>query len=88
MPGPPNLLNLVVQIENEQDPEDSKLTQIMAINLRLGEMEFADTQLSSARRQIRNILVQLNKVGRDYRKKQRERSVSEAESAWRACWFE
>ncbi len=88
MPGPPNLLNLVVEIANEQDPEDSKLTQIMAINLRLGEIEFADTKLSSDRRQIRHILVQLNKVGRDYQKKQRERSISAAESAWRASWFE
>ncbi|HYW18656.1 MAG TPA: hypothetical protein VE956_04950 [Nodularia sp. (in: cyanobacteria)] len=88
MPGPPNLLNLVVEIENEKDPEDSRLTQIMAINLRLGEIEFADTKLSSDRRQIRHILGQLNKLGRDYQKKQKERSVSEAESAWRASWFE
>lgn len=88
MPGPPNLLNLVVEIENEQNPEDSRLTKVMAINLRLGEIEFADTNVSSGRRQIRNILVQLNKVGRDYQKKQRERSIAEAESAWRACWFE
>lgn len=88
MPGPPNLLNLVVEIQNEQEPEDSRLTQIMAINLRLGDIEFADTKLSSERRQIRHILVQLNKIGRDYQKKQRERSVAEAESAWRASWFE
>ncbi|WP_414530815.1 hypothetical protein [Nodularia chucula] len=88
MPGPANLLNVVVEIESEQDPEESKLTKIMAINLRLGEMEFADTTLSSARRQIRHILVELKKVGRDYQKKQRERSIAEAESAWRASWFE
>ncbi|WP_414564852.1 MULTISPECIES: hypothetical protein [unclassified Anabaena] len=88
MPGPPNLLNLVVEIENEQNAEESGLTRIMAINLRLGEIEFADTKLASSRRQIRNILVQLNKLGREYRKKQRERSVAEAESAWRASWFE
>lgn len=88
MPGPANLLNLVVEISNEQDPEDSKLTQIMAINLRLGEIEFADTTVSSGRRQIRQILGELNKLGRDYQKKQRERSIAEAESAWRASWFE
>ncbi|WP_414546279.1 hypothetical protein [Nostoc sp. CCY0012] len=88
MPGPPNLLNLVVEIENEQNAEESGLTRIMAINLRLGEIEFADTKLASSRRQIRNILVQLNKLGREYRKKQRERSVAEAEAAWRASWFE
>ncbi|MDB9539300.1 hypothetical protein [Anabaenopsis arnoldii] len=88
IPGLPNLLNLVVEIENEQSPQNSKLTQVMAINLRLAEMEFADTKLSSDRKQIRPILVQLQSVGRDYQKKQRERSVAQAESAWRASWFE
>ncbi|MEH2316437.1 hypothetical protein [Nostoc sp.] len=88
MPGPPNLLNLVIEIENEQQSEDSGLTQIMAINLRLGEIEFADVTLSSERRQIRSILVQLNKLGREYQKKHRERAIAEAEAAWRASWFE
>jgi hypothetical protein len=88
MPGPPNLLNLVIEIENEQQSEDSGLTQIMAINLRLGEIEFADVTLSSERRQIRSILVQLNKLGREYQKKYREKAIAEAEAAWRASWFE
>jgi len=88
MPGPPNLLNLIIEIENEQQSEDSNLTQIMAINLRLGEIEFADPTLSSERRQIRGILVQLNKLEREYQKKLRERAVAEAEAAWRASWFE
>jgi hypothetical protein len=86
MPGPPNLLNLVIEIENEEDAEESKLTRLMAINLRLSEIEFADAKLSSARKQIRNILIQLNKLGHDYQKKQRERSIAEAEAAWRAIW--
>ncbi|MEA5626390.1 hypothetical protein [Nostoc sp. UHCC 0251] len=88
MPGPPNLLNLVIEIENEQQSEDSGLTQIMAVNLRLGEIEFADVALSSERRQIRSILVQLNKLGREYQKKHREKAIAEAEAAWRASWFE
>ncbi|HYX17863.1 MAG TPA: hypothetical protein VE944_26590 [Nostoc sp.] len=88
MPGPPNLLNLVIEIENEQQSEDSGLTQVMAINLRLGEIEFADVALSSERRQIRSILVQLNKLGREYQKKHREKAIAEAEAAWRASWFE
>ncbi|MEH2079159.1 MAG: hypothetical protein V7K89_03845 [Nostoc sp.] len=88
MPGPPNLLNLVIEIENEQQSEDSGLTQIMAINLRLGEIEFADVTLSSERRQIRSILVQLNKLGREYKKRYKEKANAEAEAAWRASWFE
>ncbi|MEH2182975.1 hypothetical protein [Nostoc sp.] len=88
MPGPPNLLNLVIEIENEQHSEDSGLTQIMAINLRLGEIEFADVTLSSERRQIRSILVKLNKLGREYQKRHKEKAIAEAEAAWRASWFE
>ncbi|MGM3308987.1 hypothetical protein ACSQ6I_23905 [Anabaena sp. WFMT] len=88
IPGPPNLLNLVIEIGNEEEPEDSSVTQLITINLRLGEIEFADTTLLSGRKQIRNILVQLNKAGREYQKKQRELKISEAEAAWRASWFE
>ncbi|MCC5637207.1 hypothetical protein LC593_15340 [Nostoc sp. CHAB 5844] len=87
MPGPPNLLNLVIEIDNEQD-EESNLTQIITINLRLGEIEFADATLASSRKQIRNILVQLQTLGREYQKKQRERSIAEAEAAWRSSWYE
>ncbi len=88
MPGPPNLLSLVIEVENEPQTKEPSLTQIMAINLRLGEIEFADAKLSSERKQIRNLLTRLNKLGLDYQKKQRERSVAEAEAAWRASWFE
>ncbi|MBD2250812.1 hypothetical protein [Nostoc parmelioides] len=88
MPGPPNLLNLVIEIENEQDEEESSLTQITTVNLRLGEIEFADPNLSSSRKQIRHVLGKLNQLGREYQKKQRERSIAEAEAAWRSSWYE
>ncbi|MEA5576622.1 hypothetical protein [Anabaena sp. UHCC 0451] len=88
IPGPPNLLNLVIEISNDQKSEDSSLTQLITLNLRLGDIEFADTSLLSGRKQIRNILLQLNKLGREYQKKQRELKVAEAEAAWRASWFE
>ncbi|MEL7246472.1 MAG: hypothetical protein AAF063_33985 [Cyanobacteria bacterium J06643_5] len=88
MPGPPNLLNLVVGIESEEQEEPENLTQVMALNLRLVEIEFSDMKLSSERKQIRNILNQLNKLGREYQKKQRERSIAAAEAAWRSSWYE
>ncbi|MBO1055741.1 MAG: hypothetical protein HEQ27_04065 [Dolichospermum sp. JUN01] len=88
IPSPPNLLNLVIEISNEEDSEDSSLTQIMAIHLRLGEIEFAEATLLSERKAIRNILMQLNKLGREYQKRQRELKIAEAEAAWRASWFE
>lgn len=89
IPGPPNLLNLVIEIDGgQQRSDDTNLTQIMAINLRLGEIEFADATLSSERKQIRNFLVHLSKLAKEYQKLQREQSIAEAESAWRASWFE
>ena len=88
MPGPPNLLNLVIEVENDQDEEESSLTQITTVNLRLGEIEFADPALSSSRSQIRHVLGKLNQLGREYQKKQRERSIAEAEAAWRSSWYE
>ncbi len=88
MPGPPNLLNLVVGIQTEEQQEPENLTQVMALNLRLVEIEFADIKLSSERKQIRNILNQLNKSGREYQKKQREHSIAAAEGAWRSSWYE
>lgn len=98
MPGPPNLINLVIEVDDERRSHSSsdnegrsrhgKLTQIMAINLRLGEIEFADAALSAKRKQIRMLVGQLQKLRRDYMKKQRERAIAEAEGAWRASWFE
>lgn len=88
VPGPPNLINLVIEIENEKQPEESSLTQIMAIKLRLGEIEFADPKLSSERKQIRTIQAQLHNMGVDYQKKQQERAIALAEAAWRASWCE
>ena len=87
MPSLPNILNLVIEISDEEDAEDS-ITQIMAINLRLGEIEFADVTLLTERKGIRNILMQLSQLGREYQKRQKELKIAEAEAAWRASWFE
>lgn len=86
--GSPNLLNLLMETESEDESEDSTLTRIVAINLRLSEIEFADPTLSAARTQIRNLAAKGNTLQREYQKRQRERSVAQAEAAWRASWFE
>lgn len=86
--GSPNLLNLLMETESEDDSEDSTLTRIIAINLRLSEIEFTDPALNAGRNQIRNLWAKRNTLQREYHKKQRERSVAQAEAAWRASWFE
>jgi hypothetical protein len=92
--GPPNLLNLIIETNDSSRSESLGETrgttaiQITAIKLRLSEIEFADADTSAWRQQIRNLSVRLNAIGHDYQKKQRELAVVEAESAWRASWYE
>lgn len=84
----PNLLNLLIETDSDNESQESSVTQIIAIHLRLIEIEFADATVRAKRNQIRNISAKLGKLERDYQKKQRERDVAEAEAAWRASWFE
>lgn len=88
IPGPPNILNLLMEVENPEESESSTVTQILAINLRLHEIEFADSDVMSGRNHIRQLCSRLNSLRREYQKKQRERSIAEAEAAWRRSWFE
>lgn len=87
-PGSPNLLNLLMETQNEDEEEDSTLLRIVAINLRLSEIEFADPSLMASRNQIRSLLGRVSKFKQEYHKRQRERSVAQAEAAWRSSWFE
>ncbi len=79
---------MLMETQNEGEEEDSTIMRIVAINLRLSEIEFADPALSASRSQIRNLLAKANKLHREYHKRQRERSVAEAEAAWRSSWSE
>ncbi|MBD2742008.1 hypothetical protein [Coleofasciculus sp. FACHB-1120] len=93
--GRPNLLKFVVQMENEPGEtsnlpalEKPTLIPIIALHLRLSEIEFADSTVMAGRNQIRNLSARLSTLRREFQKKQRERTVAAAEAAWRACWFE
>jgi hypothetical protein len=86
--GPPNLLNIMIETEDAEEPQSASITRIMTIHLRLSELEFADATLMAERHQIRHLSGQLSQLKHDYHKKQREKAVLEAESAWRASWFD
>ena len=93
--GTPNLLNLLVETggktaEKDDDDESPKhsVMHIVAICLRLAEIEFAAPTVTAARSKIRSLFAQLKTLGREYQKKQRERSVAEAQAAWRSTWTE
>ncbi|NJP10450.1 MAG: hypothetical protein HC866_14040 [Leptolyngbyaceae cyanobacterium RU_5_1] len=91
----PNLLNVLIEANDgnplEQDDfEDSKpsVVHIMAIHLRLSEIEFADSTTVAIRNKIRSLSTRLKSLAREYHKKQRERAIAQAQDAWRASWFE
>ncbi|MBI4780409.1 MAG: hypothetical protein HY785_03700 [Oscillatoriophycideae cyanobacterium NC_groundwater_1537_Pr4_S-0.65um_50_18] len=82
--SPPNLLSLLI----ESDSEESTLTQLTAIRLRLSEIEFSDTTVARWRSKVRTLIAQLNKLGREYQKRQKEKAIAQAELAWRSSWYE
>lgn len=85
----PNLLKLRVEAEsNDDEAEEAEVTQLIVIHLRLSEIEFSNPTLSPWRIKIRELSNRLNQMKRDYRRKQRERSIAQAEAAWRSSWFE
>lgn len=94
VPRSPNLLNVLVEAVRdaeatlEEDAKTPEILQVLAIHLRLIEIEFADTSAMAARSKIRELTARLKKLGQDYRKKQREYAIAAAQDAWRASWFE
>lgn len=87
----PNILNLVVEMGKMSEEGRKSATQrieIVAIYLRLSDLEFTDTYLVSYRNKLRSQLQQLKSLGKIYHKRNREYSIAQAESAWRSSWVE
>jgi hypothetical protein len=64
-----------------------KLTHVIALQVRLSEIEFHDPLLMRWRRNIRELSLELQTLTRDYRNYQRKLSVAEAQVAWRSTWL-
>lgn len=84
--GAPNLLSLLVEKENS--PEENKITPIVAICLRIREIEFNDPLLSSLRQKITKILRDLHRLNEEYQFHSQQYAIAQAEVAWRGSWFE
>lgn len=92
----PNVLSLrldAMELDSElSQPEASSkpsiVLHVMAIHLRLSEVEFADSPTTALRTRLRTLGAQLKTLGREYGHKQRERSIAEAQAAWRSSWSE
>ncbi|MFE4107196.1 hypothetical protein [Almyronema epifaneia] len=76
------------EADNENLPEGSAMTHLVAINLRLSEVEFTDSTVAVWRTKIREKLARLKGLAQQYQQKQREQAIAEAEAAWRASWVE
>lgn len=85
--GPPNLLNLMIEAQGDK-PDQVSITRIVAIRLRLSELEFGSPLLANWRSKLRGLNARLKQLGQDYEKRFRERAIALAEQAWRSTWHE
>jgi hypothetical protein len=81
--GPPNLLRLVV---SQQASEDEGEVQILAVDLRLPEIEFTDPHLMDQRRELQTLMQELRRLSERYTERQRQWAIAQAETAWRSSW--
>ncbi|MGB3237856.1 MAG: hypothetical protein WBB29_06150 [Geitlerinemataceae cyanobacterium] len=86
--GAPNLLNFTIETENPDNPDNPNVTNIVAISLRLAEIELTDANCSAWRTQIRQLSQRLKSLAQQYERKRKEQATAQAESAWRSSWFE
>lgn len=85
--GAPNLLSLLVEREDKSD-HNIDVTPIVAVCLRLTEIEFNDPSLNLIRQKINTFLKQLDELDNEYQRKRQKYSIALAESAWRSSWHE
>lgn len=87
----PNILNLVVEmgkINEEGRKSSTQRIEIIAIYLRLSDLEFTDTYLVGHRNKLRSQFQQLKSLSKIYHKRSRDYAIAQAEAAWRSSWLE
>ncbi|MBD0334265.1 MAG: hypothetical protein ICV62_02150, partial [Cyanobacteria bacterium Co-bin13] len=76
-------------LDDADEADDERdMTHLVAIHLRLSDIEFADAQASLWRSKLREAVGKLKQLGSRYQKKQRELAIAEAELAWRSTWYD
>ncbi|MGV0024264.1 hypothetical protein [Phormidesmis priestleyi] len=90
--GTPNLLNLLIEAsEKSSEPDEKKelsaaILHVVAVQLRLTELEFNDPAVMTWRNKLRDLKKRLQILAKDYQKKQTERAIAEAQVMWRSTW--
>jgi hypothetical protein len=90
--GTPNLLNLLIEASEKSSNSDEKeelsgaILHVVAVQLRLTELEFNDPTVMSWRNKLRDLKKRLQALAKEYQKKQAERAIAEAQVMWRSTW--
>ncbi|MBE9009879.1 hypothetical protein IQ250_06635 [Pseudanabaenaceae cyanobacterium LEGE 13415] len=91
--GGANLLNVLVSAAEKSSDSDAPppaitaLMHVVAVNLRLSEIEFNDPAISNLRGKLRELKQQFQGLAKEYQKKRREQSIAEAQLAWKSTWI-
>lgn len=84
--GAPNLLSLL--IEKDDKSQEMNVTPVVALCLRVNEIEFHDPLLNQIRQKISKIFQSLNSLDDEYQNKRQQYQMALAESAWRSSWID
>jgi hypothetical protein len=92
----PHVLSLLVETNqrseaskeegDEEDGDGGQVSKLIAIHLRLTDIEFADASLALLRKQLRQLVEHLKKLHQYHHQLQREARIAEAERAWQSSW--
>lgn len=84
----PHILSLSLNAADpEHKPSREHQIQIVAIYLRLGEIEFATPSVMIWRNQLRGLSKRLKALEKAYQQKKHAKSIAEAQALWRSDWL-
>ncbi|NJN76836.1 MAG: hypothetical protein HC796_12530 [Synechococcaceae cyanobacterium RL_1_2] len=85
----PHILNVMVEASPKGGKKKQrKLIKIIAIRLKLSEIEFSTPLLTRHKNKIRELLTQVKGLDQQKQKIERRKTIAEADLAWRSIWFE
>ena len=84
----PNLIDLIMQNDEDNDERRMSSTRLVAVHLRLSEIHFSDPTLKQHRAAVQQVLEKLALLRARYDKLRHQQAIAAAESAWRSAWFE
>jgi hypothetical protein len=68
-------------------PTPSAVLSIVAVQLRLSELEFKDSTVMGHRNRLRESLEKMRSIGQEYQRLDQECTIVKAQDAWRSTWF-